>query len=117
VVKKVSRRNDVADTTIEWPGSSGGTYTYWIHEIGTAFKDSPGSYIFAKETSPGRWTPVYIGETNSLKDRLSNHEKMPCVRRHSGTHVHAHTSSADGQVRREEEADLLNKWNPPCNED
>ncbi len=107
----------MAEETIMWPGASGKEYKYWIYPIGTSFKDTPGNYIFAKETAPGRWTPVYIGETDSLKDRLSNHEKMPCVQRHGGTHVHAHTSSADAKTRRAEESDLLAKWDPPCNKE
>ena len=85
--------------------------------MNTSFKDEPGNYIFAKETSSGYWTPIYIGETDSLKDRLSNHEKMPCVKRHGGTHVHVHTSSSDEQARRAEESDLLAKWDPPCNKE
>ncbi len=103
--------------TIMWPGASGKEYKYWIHAIGTTFKDEPGNYIFAKETSRGHWTPIYIGETNSLRDRLSNHEKMSCVRRNGGTHIHAHTSSSDVNVRRAEESDLLDKWDPPCNKE
>jgi len=105
----------MAEKTIMWPGASGTKYKYWIHPINASFKDSPGNYIFAKETSPDRWTPIYIGETDSLKDRLSNHEKMPCVKRYGGTHIHAHISTADEKVRRAEESDLLAKWDPPCN--
>ena len=87
----------MAEQTIMWPGASGKEYKYWIYAIGTSFKDSPGNYIFAKETSIGRWTPIYIGETDSLQDRLSNHEKLPCVERHGGTHVHAHSSVLSGE--------------------
>jgi hypothetical protein len=100
-----------------WPGASGKEYKYWIHQIGTTFKDEPGNYVFAKETSPGKWTPIYIGETESLEDRHANHEKMPCVKRHGGTHIHAHTSSTDAAIRRAEESDLLDKWDPPCNKE
>ena len=103
--------------TIEWPGKSGKNYKYWIYEIGESLKDAPGNYIFAKESSPGNWTPVYIGETGSLADRLPDHEKLPCVSRNGGTHVHAHLSSADDDVRRREEADLIARWDPPCNKE
>ena len=107
----------MAEQTIMWPGASGKEYKYWIYRIGTTFKDTPGNYIFAKESSPGRWTPIYIGETESLRDRLSNHDKMPCVKRHGGTHIHAHTTSGGQDVRRAEESDLLAKWDPPCNKE
>jgi len=111
------RRKQMAEETIMWPGASGKEYKYWINPIETTFKDIPGNYIFAKESSPGRWTPIYIGETGSLRDRLSNHDKMPCVKRHGGTHIHAHTSSGGKDARREEESDLLAKWDPPCNKE
>lgn len=103
------------EATIAWTGKSGKKYNYWIHPIGTEFKDSPGNYIFAKETHPGHWTPVYIGQTNSLKTRLSNHEKESCAKRHGATHIHAHTSGSE-QSRLEEEEDLITHWKPPCND-
>jgi len=107
----------MAEKTIMWAGASGKEYKYWIYPIGTPFEDSPGNYIFAKETAPHRWSALYIGETHSLKDRLSNHEKMPCVKRYGGTHVHVHKASAEEKTRRAEESDLLAKWDPPCNKE
>lgn len=107
----------MSEKTILWPGALGKKYEYRIYPIDTTFKDVPGNYIYAKETSSGTWTPIYIGETESLKDRLSNHEKMPCVKRNGGTHVHVHQSSSDAAVRRAEESDLLDKWDPPCNKE
>jgi len=107
----------MAEQTILWPGDSGKKYQYWIHPMGTVLKDSPGNYIFAKESSPGRWSPVYIGETDSLKNRLTGHDKLPCVNRNGGTHIHVHTSSGDAAIRRAEESDLIEKWNPVCNKE
>ena len=107
----------MAEKTIMWPGASGKEYNYWIYPIGTTFKESPGNYIFAKETSSDRYSPIYIGETENLEERLANHEKMSCVKRHGGTHIHAHTSSSEVNVRRAEESDLLGKWDPPCNKE
>ena len=102
--------------TINWPGASGREYRYWIFRIETGFKDEPGNYIYAKQTPSGQWTPVYIGETQSLRDRLPNHEKLPCVRRNGSTHVHVHLTSGGQQVRRAEESDLIRNWNTPCND-
>jgi len=106
----------MAEVPITWPGASGKEYKYWISPIDSSFKDEPGNYIFAKETSPGRWTPIYIGESESLEDRLANHDKLPCVKRHGGTHIHAHTSGGES-VRKAEESDLIAKWDPPCNKE
>lgn len=101
--------------TIIWTGQSGKTYTYFIHPIDTTFKEAPGNYIFAKESSPGRWTPVYIGQTKDLSDRLRDHEKEGCARRHGATHVHAHVNIAGESARLAEERDLLGRWKTACN--
>jgi hypothetical protein len=106
------------ETTTMWLGVSGKEYKYWINPIGTSFKSEPGNYIFAKETSPDVWTAIYVGETDDLGRRLNNpdsHEKMPCIRRYGGTHIHAHTSSDSEVIRRGEESDIRDKQNPKCN--
>ena len=101
---------------IMWSGVSGQEYKYWINPIGASFKRVAGNYIFAKKTKANTWTPIYIGETDSLQRRLTpNHEKMRCVERYGGTHVHTHTGNDDEAIRRNEEADIRDKWNPPCN--
>ena len=101
--------------TILWPGKSGKEYKYSIYPINTELRDSPGNYIFAKETKPGHWYPVYIGQTNSLKTRLSGHEKEACSKRNGATHIHAHTSGGEAE-RLAEEKDLITRWQPACNE-
>lgn len=102
--------------TINWTGLSGKTYTHHIYPIDTTFKEASGNYLYAKEVSPGHWTPLYIGQTKNLSDRLSNHEKEDCARRRGATHIHAHVNQDGEQARLAEEADLIGKWKPPCNE-
>ena len=103
------------DPTIMWPGISGNDYKYWISPVGSSFKSVPSNYIFATETSPNNWTAIYVGQTDNLDTRLSNHEKYPCILRHIGTHIHHHTSTYNTALRRKEESDIRDKWNPPCN--
>ena len=100
---------------IRWEGASGKTYGYWIGRIGANFKNEPGNYIYAAETRPGYWRPVYIGQTSSLSERLSDHEKETCARSNGATHIHTHTAPGGELNRREEEDDLLERWNPVCN--
>ena len=45
--------------TIDWTGQTGTKYRFWIHPIGTTFKAVPGNYIFARETEPNRYQPIY----------------------------------------------------------
>ena len=101
--------------TIEWAGSSGTKYKYWIHKIGTDFNAKPGNYCFAKESSPGRWTPLYFGQTGDLSERFDDHHKMGCAKRNGATHIHAHVSEGGERARLDEESDLIKKWNPTCN--
>lgn len=106
----------MASPDIYWEGASGKKYGYWIYKMGTSFKDEPGNYIYAKETQPNRWSPVYIGQTKSLKDRLADHEKEDCAVRHGATHIQAHINGGGKEARLEEEADLVRKWEPACND-
>ena len=100
--------------TIHWTGDSGNKYKYWIHPRGTELKAVAGNYVYAKETSPNRWKPVYIGQTGDLKERQTAKYKKECLDREGATHIHVHTNN-DEDSRLAEEADLIAKWQPPCN--
>ena len=107
-----------SEGTITWRGKSGAAFRYNIYPIGTSWRDTPGNYIFARRNENGRYTALYIGETGSLKVRLSpitSHEKWDCAVQNGVTHIHAHTSSSDADTRRKEEKDLIDNYNPPCN--
>ncbi len=102
--------------TIDWPGETGKTYRYWFASkmVNPSMKKEAGNYMFVKETSDD-WEPVYIGQTNNLDERLTNHPELPCVRRNNGTHLMAHTTPGGETARKDEEDDLIAQWNPPCN--
>ena len=98
-----------------WIGKSGKTYRYEVHAKNTNWADVPGNYIFAKQT-PNGWLALYMGETGSLRDRITpSHEKWDCAERAGMTHIHAHTNSSSQQTRRDEESNLIQRYNPPCN--
>ena len=102
----------------DWQGASRQNYHYWVSPFYTYFKETPGNYIYAKETPPGsnRWEAIYIGQSENLSQRLADHEKEAEAIRLGATHIHAHTSSPDEDVRRAEESDLIAGLRPPCNE-
>jgi predicted GIY-YIG superfamily endonuclease len=106
----------MAQQTILWPGKSGEKYRYWISPLGAPMKQEPGNYVFARETENGSFVPIYIGQTSDLSERFDDHHKMPCIRQHKATHMHTHTSSASEKGRKAEEADLIERWNPACND-
>ncbi len=91
--------------TCAWPGKSGRSYTYYVHDL--TFDPSPdqdGNYIWAKVVN-GSWQPVYIGQ-GDLKDRRNAHLKDGCVTRKGATHFHCHLNGRK-QDRLAEEDDLL----------
>lgn len=102
--------------TIEWEGITGRKYKYWIYEIGHPLKAVPGNYVFAKETKPNTFRPIYIGQTGDLSERFDDHHKMPCIKKEGATHIHAHESSKDKTDRLTEETDLVRRLNPICNQ-
>lgn len=100
----------------QWIGQSGRLYDYYFYPIqgNTAFRDEPGNYIYAMLVG-GTWKAIYVGQTSSLSQRLATHEKEAAARRMGATHIHAHVSSADDKIRRNEESDLINEHQPFLN--
>ena len=101
--------------TIQWKGASGTEYKYWIHPIGTDFQDKPGNYVFARLLENGKYHAIYIGETEHLNERFEYHHKRDCIRRNGATHVCVHTTDGGAALRRKEEKDLIDNYNPKCN--
>ena len=98
-----------------WTGVSGKQYRYSIHKRGTTFKALPGNYIFAKRIAANQWQAIYAGETSDLSERFDGHHQKPCIDRHGATHIHVHVNSGGAQARRDEEADIRQRYQPPCN--
>jgi len=102
--------------TCRWKGASDKEYIYIINSIkDSALDDVPGNYIFARESEPNKWEALYIGETESFKDLIPNHNELTCIRRNKCTHVHTHTNLTN-QARLAEEKDLLANHTTPCND-
>lgn len=97
-----------------WTGHSGTEYTYTIFDINTFFLPYEGNYIFAREDGD-YWYALYIGQTSNLQDRISDHEKWPCVSHHGATHIHVHFNT-NRLLRQREETDLLRALATPCND-
>ena len=102
--------------SVIWTGKSGEEYRYWVHPIATRFEATPANYIYAKVVAR-KWRVVYIGETGDLSERmLDTHDKKDCITRSGATRIHEHISSDDEEERRAEEADLIGRYIPPCND-
>lgn len=93
--------------TWNWPGASGKTYTYHVHDI--YFDPDPkqdGNYIFAKVVN-NAWQPIYVGE-GDLKTRIAAAKSDGCVTRKGATHIHEHLNG-NAAARKQEESDILAK--------
>ena len=108
------------NTDVEFQGASGRKHIFKAYTLGTeTFNDVGGVYIFTKESlnqhGEKKYYPLYIGQTNSLKDRLTaSHEKLPCVVQNK---VDCLCILVEENMfsRRAIELDLLSKYNTPCN--
>lgn len=106
----------MAERTINWEGTSGKKYKYWVYALDTTFEKSPGNYVFAKTTKPDALLAIYIGETEDISERFDHHHKMPCILNNGATNICVHKSSDDREVRCEEESDLIANYHPVCND-
>ena len=102
--------------TATWTGASGAKYTYTIYGLGTSFNSVGGNYMFVRLDSNGKYSSLYVGQTEDLAQRLTpSHHKWPCATRNGMTHIAAHTNSSEAR-RLAEEQDLLAKFSTVCND-
>ena len=96
-----------------------GVYAFEVYTTDTIFNSVGAVYIFSKRTpSPGggsTHTFLYIGQTRSLKERISpNHKKWHCVRNYGVNCICVHRDN-DANSRLHKEIDLLSVNKTPCN--
>ncbi|MBU8920304.1 MAG: GIY-YIG nuclease family protein [Bacteroidales bacterium] len=89
-------------------------HQFSIHPQDTNWNDIGGVYLFCAQSSPGNWTALYIGQTESLASRLPNHERWSEAFRFGATHIHVKVVTSESQRLALEES-LLRKYKPPLN--
>ena len=103
---------------ITWRGASGQSYTFETYDIGERFNPISGVYIFCRQVDPVNWEALYVGETQSLKQRLnigiSAHDGYARASRLGCTHIAALAVSGDVE-RVRIETDLRHGLNPSAN--
>ena len=103
--------------SITFIGAYGTRYQFESHLIWTEFPYLGGVYIFTKRHHlQGNliYTPLYIGETQSLAGRFYAHHKFDCVKRHLGNTICIHREDNEF-LRRKKESDLIASYKPICN--
>ena len=100
---------------IYWKDKSSASHRFWIYPRGTKFNEPcPGIYIYARETSPHKWIPIYIGQTENVNVRLTNHEQRESVHQNGATHIHVRIITRE-KTRLAIAKDLIEQWKPVCN--
>lgn len=107
----------VVDTsTASWVGHSGAEYQYEVYDLNAEFLPQPGIYIYARQTEDSSWVPLYIAQTRDLHQRLEGHVTLSDAIANGATHLHAHYCTSGQAARCTEERDLLQRWQPLCND-
>lgn len=94
------------------------SYTFEVYPIGTNFNPVAGVYMFTasstQQNGTREYTPIYIGETHSFRDRPlnSNHPKWEEALIWGFDHICVHVN-ANSRVLIQNK--LIDAYNPPLN--
>ena len=93
---------------------------YWLGQMFLVYPltgdwpDVPGVYIYAR-VNEDSWEPLYIGQTISLKNRLTGHEMLEEAQRLGAIYVHirvVHLPVERDFIERQ----LIRVFQPPLND-
>jgi excinuclease UvrABC nuclease subunit len=99
----------MADTVV-WAGK----HQFSVHRHTDNWNAVAGIYMFCGINQEGQWSPLYIGQAESLSQRIPNHERWPEAAQLGATHIHA-LVVPHGATRTEVEAELIRAYQPRLN--
>jgi Nuclease subunit of the excinuclease complex len=108
---QVGKENCLA--TCNWSLGNGKTLEFEVHPFDVNWGDYAGLYIFA-DGSGDCWKPLYIGKTESFKNRFASHEREDEALYRGSTAIHAVAVPQAGK-RAEWEVALIQIYQPPMN--
>lgn len=88
-------------------------HPFIVYELRTEWHAVPGLYIFAG-IQDGMWKPLYVGKTDSFRDRLTYHDKWNQAIALGMTHIHASVLH-DARARAQLEQQFISMLQPPLN--
>lgn len=101
--------------TISPQGVSGQKYAFTVYADNQQFKAVPAVYLLCKRLISGSYEVLYVGETQSLKDRFTpNHDGYVRAIKAGMTHIAVRSVLGD-KDRLRVETDLRHGLNPSCN--
>lgn len=84
------------------------------HPDRVRWNEVPGVYVFAGLDRFREWSPLYVGQTGSLAERLTTHEKWSEASRLGATHIHVRVVQ-DEESRLALEERLIHAYHPQMN--
>ncbi|MGD0613653.1 MAG: GIY-YIG nuclease family protein [Anaerolineales bacterium] len=97
-------------------GASHKEYSFTLYGFPDAWDEIAGVYLVARmDKDNNSIHPIYVGETENLKNEFSNHPKQACFDKNN-VNVLGWISESNEQTRRSIETDLMASLKPPCND-
>lgn len=100
--------------TVYFAGKSGEYFPFKLHTLDSNVPDIGAVYIWTS-FNQGSYTPLFVGETESLLSRIKEHEKWVCILISGVNSICIHPES-DASVRHEIVQELIGRQRPPCND-
>lgn len=70
--------------------------------------------ILGRRHVSANWNVVDVGESENIRERVSNHDRAPCWRGQGHTELGVAAIYADAQSRKVIERQLRAQYSPPC---
>ena len=104
--------------SVTFTGDSGSKYKFDVYPWGTDFYPLGAVYVVTRRHKKGTsyiHAKIYTGETGDLSERFDNHHKFNCFEAHKANCICIYAEQSK-RLRRAIESDLLDDYNPPCND-
>lgn len=99
-----------------WQGQSGTWYMHSIFPLMANIDLTGANYIMVQRLADGRCRPIYIGQSENLRERLPRHEKLLPAIREGATELHVHLQATTDAERFRIETDIRNGQPTPLND-
>lgn len=75
-----------------------------------------GVYVILGKSGGTNWSVVDVGESESVRDRVQNHDRQLCWKGRGHQELAAAVFYVPERQRMQIESELRNNFNPPCGE-
>lgn len=105
---------------IIWEGKSGTAYTFGVYKKEDCTEDIACVYIYTYLNHDSDLAKVYVGQTEQLATRISQHDRgdddsCRCIQRSGATHICVYREGSE-EKRRSIETDIMNNYKWECNQ-